>query len=89
MVSRPEHLPYGLSTNYISSVGSGIWVNSDDGVIRGVEAATGKVVASLKGHEAGAKIRCLFAGTVENEEVLVSGGFDQRLIFWKAEAKVG
>ena len=69
--------------------GSGVWVNSDDGVIRGIETSTGKVVASLDGgHEAGSKVRCLWAGYVGAEgdggrrEVLVSGGFDQRLVAW-------
>jgi WD40 repeat protein len=67
--------------------GSGIWVNSDDGVVRGVEASTGKVIANLEGHEAGSKIRCLWAGYVdiqegERKECMISGGFDQRLIVW-------
>ncbi|OCK77637.1 hypothetical protein K432DRAFT_114919 [Lepidopterella palustris CBS 459.81] len=70
--------------------GSGVWVNSDDGIIRGIEASTGKVVAALEGHEVGSKIRCLWAGWVEvgedddqrMEEWIVSGGFDQRLIVW-------
>ena len=69
--------------------GTGVWVNSDDGVIRGIEASTGKVVATLKGHEPGSKIRCLCAGLVEagdsTEEWLVSGGFDHKLIIWKPE----
>ncbi|KAF2837993.1 hypothetical protein M501DRAFT_995262 [Patellaria atrata CBS 101060] len=63
--------------------GSGIWVNSDDGVIRGIETGTGKVVATLRGHEAGSKIRCLWAGMVGEEEWLVSGGFDRKLIVWR------
>lgn len=73
--------------------GSGVWVNSDDGVIRGIEASTGKLVASLEGHEPGSKIRCLWAGQVRiadgdtqiNEEWVVSGGFDQKLIVWRAQ----
>lgn len=75
--------------------GSGIWVNGDDGVIRGVESMTGKVVALLKGHEVGSKVRSLWAGTVRireteggsgmerEEEWLVSGGFDKKVIVWK------
>ena len=74
--------------------GSGVWVNGDDGVVRGIEASSGKIVATLKGHEAGSKVRCLWAGYVgegeegeeeggKKEEWLVSGGFDQRLIVWK------
>lgn len=72
--------------------GSGIWTNGDDGVIRGVETSTGKVVARLECHESGSKIRCLWAGEVrtdggeqgtKTEELLVSGGFDQRLVVWR------
>ena len=67
--------------------GSGVWVNSDDGVVRGIEASSGKVVASLQGHEAGTKVRCLWAGEVDGdggkEEVLISGGFDQKLVVWR------
>ncbi|KAL1970502.1 hypothetical protein VTN77DRAFT_4146 [Rasamsonia byssochlamydoides] len=70
--------------------GSGLWVNGDDGVIRGIEAKTGKVVAMLKeGHEAGSKVRSIWAGLVSSEEDdkkeewVVSGGFDKRLVVWK------
>lgn len=70
--------------------GSGIWVSADDGVIRGVDARTGKVVKQLKGHEPGTKIRCLWAGILPDEngvkrEVMISGGFDKRLIIWENE----
>lgn len=79
--------------------GSGVWVNGDDGVVRGVEARTGKVVATLKGHEVGSKVRSLWAGWVrvgegsgedaraKEEEWLVSGGFDKNVIVWKAGSK--
>lgn len=72
--------------------GSGVWVNGDDGVIRGIEARTGKVVVLLKqGHQNGYKVRTIWAGWVEVldsgkvtvEEWVVSGGFDKRLIIWK------
>ena len=67
--------------------GSGVWVNGDDGVVRGVEAKTGKVVSFLKdGHETGSKIRSIWAGWVGEElkkkEWVVSGGFDRRLVVW-------
>lgn len=71
--------------------GTGVWVNGDDGVVRGVEACSGKVVSWLKnGHEAGFKVRCLCAGIVEDDdgvkrEWLFSGGFDQRLVVWRPE----
>ncbi|KAF2270997.1 WD40 repeat-like protein [Lojkania enalia] len=76
--------------------GSGIYVNSDDGIVRGFEVSTGKPVASLEaGHEPGSKVRCLVTGIrggvlrddIEPKatyEFLLSGGFDQRLIFWSA-----
>lgn len=74
--------------------GSGVWVNGDDGVIRGVEANTGKVVATLSnGHEPGSKVRSIWAGWVATgereesglEEWLVSGGFDKKLLVWKIQ----
>lgn len=73
--------------------GSGVWVNGDDGVVRGVETMTGKVVALLKGgHETGCKVRTVWSGYVNvpraggaavREEWVISGGFDKRLIVWK------
>jgi len=76
--------------------GSGLWVNGDDGVVRGIDLMTGKVVALLKGHEPGTKVRSLWAGIMRvaddvddsdeganEEEWLVSGGFDKRVIVWK------
>jgi hypothetical protein len=70
--------------------GTGVWVNSDDGIIRGIEAATGKIVAKLEGHQAGSRIRCLYSAAVQPgngnpEEWMISGGFDQRLIVWRIE----
>jgi len=74
--------------------GSGVYVSSDDGVVRGFEASTGKLSATLEAHEPGSKIRCLWAGRLQvksrhgrdspdEEEVLLSGGFDQRVVLWK------
>lgn len=73
--------------------GSGVWVNGDDGVVRGIETKTGKIVATLThGHDVGCKVRTIWAGWVEAlrdegkvdiEEWVVSGGFDKRLIVWK------
>jgi WD40 repeat protein len=69
--------------------GGGLWVNSDDGIIRGIDTTTGRVVTKLEGHETASKIRCLWAGRVSiglndsPEEWLVSGGFDQLLIAWR------
>ena len=67
--------------------GSGVWVNGDDGVIRGIETGTGKVVTLLKdGHAAGCKVRTIWAGCAGDngkEEWVVSGGFDKKLIVWR------
>ena len=70
--------------------GTGVWVNGDDGVLRGLEAKTGKIVTLLKGgHEIGSKIRTIWCGNVNvhntEEEWLVSGGFDRRLVVWRPE----
>ncbi|KAF1942163.1 hypothetical protein EJ02DRAFT_180940 [Clathrospora elynae] len=69
--------------------GSGVYVSSDDGVVRGIEAKSGKLAASLKAHEPGSKLRCLWAGQMKanpvdgsesthKTEYLISGGFDQK-----------
>jgi WD40 repeat protein len=73
--------------------GSGVYVSSDDGVVRGIEATTGKLMATLEGHDPGSKLRCLWAGKLNTchdssssvdtqHEYLISGGFDQKLILW-------
>lgn len=63
--------------------GSGLFVGGDDGKIRGVEASTGKVICHLEAHEPAKKIRCLWTGKVDEEEWLLSGGFDQQLVLWR------
>ena len=51
--------------------GTGVFVNGDDGVIRGLEAKTGKVMVSLReGHEAGSKIRSIWVCTSGNQTFL-------------------
>lgn len=60
-----------------SSDGTGVWTISDDGVIRGVDTATGKVVTELKGHED--RIRSLH---VKKDGSIVSGGADKKVILW-------
>ena len=74
--------------------GSGVYVSSDDGIVRGFEASTGRLTATLEAHEPGSKIRCLYAGLVKSdanddpskrgEEVLPTGGFDQKLLLWRS-----
>ncbi|KAJ5025474.1 WD40-repeat-containing domain protein [Bipolaris maydis] len=68
--------------------GSGVYVSSDDGVVRGIEAKSGKLVSSLEAHDPGSKLRCLWSGHIVNNdekgEYLISGGFDQKLIVWRS-----
>ncbi|RVX74708.1 hypothetical protein B0A52_01835 [Exophiala mesophila] len=67
--------------------GNGVFVNADDGVIRGVDTQNGKVVSLLKAHEVGSKIRTLHAAFETGEhgkrEILVSGGFDKKVFVWR------
>ena len=85
--SAPQ-TPYSLPQVAWRPDGSGVWVNGDDGLVRGLEAKTGKLVVTLAdGHELGSKIRSLWAGYVDfngkREEWVISGGFDKRLIVWR------
>ena len=53
--------PYSTPQVVWRPSGAGVFVNGDDGVIRGLEAKTGKIVATLQdGHEAGSKIRSIW-----------------------------
>jgi WD40 repeat protein len=80
--------PYSTPVVVWRPDGSGVWVNGDDGVVRGIEVKTGKVITMLKGHEAGTKVRTLWTGEIAagddaaKREVLVSGGFDKRVFIW-------
>ena len=75
--------------------GSGVWVNGDDGVVRGLETRTGKIMTVLKhGHELGSKVRSIWCGYVETgdgdrQEWVVSGGFDRKLIAWRPKKGSG
>ncbi len=85
--SAPQ-TPYSTPQACWRPDGSGVWVNGDDGLVRGLEVKTGKVMATLKdGHELGSKIRSLWAGFVDfnggREEWVISGGFDKKLIVWR------
>jgi hypothetical protein len=66
--------------------GTGIWFAGEEGVIKGIDR-TGKIVAELRGHDASTKVRSLWSGWLElpdqgKKEILISGGFDQKLIVW-------
>ncbi|PGH16053.1 hypothetical protein AJ79_02033 [Helicocarpus griseus UAMH5409] len=85
--------PYSIPQVAWRPDGSGVWVNGDDGLIRGFETRTGKLITTLRnGHEAGSKVRSIWAGAVPVlegrgedgvEEWVLSGGFDKKLIVWK------
>ena len=60
-------------------------MNGEDGLVRGLETESGKVVQVLEGgHEENVKIRSLWAGMVDGKEWLVSGGFDRKVVVWRA-----
>ncbi|KAJ9618614.1 uncharacterized protein PV06_00768 [Exophiala oligosperma] len=67
--------------------GHGVFVNADDGVVRGIDTQSGKVVAMLKAHEVGSKVRTLYAGWEKGgkDEILVSGGFDKKIFIWRVK----
>lgn len=56
-------------------------VNSDDGLIRGVEMKSGKVVKTLSGHISA--VRTLWSGMIDDQEVLVSGSFDKSVLIFR------
>ena len=88
MSTLAPQTPYSTPQVVWRPSGSGVWVNGDDGVLRGIEAKTGKIIATLKdGHELGSKIRSIWCGCIEDDkgnrpEWVVSGGFDHRLVAW-------
>lgn len=56
-------------------------VNSDDGLIRGVELKSGKVMTTLKGHDAA--VRTLWSGVIDGQEILISGSFDKTVLIYQ------
>jgi hypothetical protein len=80
--------PYSTPQVCWRPCGTGVWVNGDDGVIRGVEFRTGEVVAVLRGgHEAGSKIRSICVGYLRGgRECVLSGGFDRKALIWSSPA---
>lgn len=56
-------------------------VNSDDGLIRGVEVKSGKVMKTLRGHESA--VRTLWTGIIAGKEVLISGSFDKSVLIYR------
>lgn len=87
--------PYSTPQVVWRPAGKGVFVNADDGVIRGLDTRNGKIVAMLKGHEVGSKVRTLWAGWEDEmeesrtapskgrKEILISGGFDKKVFFWR------
>jgi len=91
--TQAPQTPYSTPQIVWRPDGSGVWVNGDDGVVRGVETKTGKVVALLRSHEVGSKVRTLWAGRVgpgdDKKEILVSGGFDRKCFVWEVAKEGG
>ncbi|RMZ78092.1 hypothetical protein DV737_g4025, partial [Chaetothyriales sp. CBS 132003] len=71
--------PYSTPAVVWRPNGTGVYVNGDDGAVRGIEAKTGKV--------AGTKVRTLWCGLLDGREVLLSGGFDKRLVVWECSRR--
>lgn len=69
--------------------GNGVWVNADDGVVRGIEVKSGKVKVALRASAGGEKVRTLWAGSVDGREMLVTGGFDKGVKVWSVEEQNG
>lgn len=67
--------------------GNGVWVNADDGIVRGIEVKSGKVKVGLRASAGGEKVRTLWAGHVDGREMLVTGGFDKGLKVWSVEGE--
>ena len=69
--------------------GNGVFVNADDGVVRGIDTQKGKVVSLLRAHVVGSKVRTLCAGFEGSgeakKEILISGGFDKKVFIWQIE----
>lgn len=63
---------------------TGVWVNSDDGLLKGICLRSLKPVRELQGHTAG--VRSLWSGMIHGNEILVSGGFDKRVLIWGRSA---
>lgn len=61
--------------------GDGIWVNGSDGIIRGIDIKSGKVVSRLIGHQG--VVKAMWSGYIDGKEVLITGGFDRTLRVWR------
>lgn len=79
--------PYSTPQVVWRPSGSGVFVNADDGVVRGLDTDNGKVVSLLRAHEVGSKVRTLYAGYESGsdgkKEILISGGFDKKVFIWR------
>ena len=72
--TQSQYSDYGVLPRHVA----GLWTNSDDGIIRGTCLQTGDNKLSLRAHEGA--VRSLWSGKVHDKEVLVSGGFDKRVV---------
>lgn len=88
MFTGAPQSPYSTGICVWRPDGSGVWLNADEGVVRGLEVKRGKVAARLQACAGGEKVRSLWAGEVEGlGEVLVTGGFDRGLRVWSVKGE--
>lgn len=66
--------------------GNGVWITGDDGIVRGIEIETGKLVVELGSGKHTDKIRDLDIATIpvsnqgnKYQDILISGGSDKRV----------
>lgn len=60
--------------------GKGVFVTGDDGIVRAIEMASGRIVFEERGHKG--KIRDIDIGEVDGIEMMITGGADKRVVVW-------
>ncbi|EEB07453.2 hypothetical protein SJAG_02538 [Schizosaccharomyces japonicus yFS275] len=63
---------------------TGVWMNGDDTVIRGVESKSGREMCVIEGHTA--PVRCLETVIIKGREHLISGAQDSTVRIWRLTA---
>jgi WD40 repeat protein len=71
----------------VATLGSTVFLGSNTGVVRGWARRTGEEHYSFPGHAAG--VRALAAGTIDNADVVVSGGKDNLVQVWDLLSGLG
>ncbi|ANZ74888.1 BA75_02941T0 [Komagataella pastoris] len=63
---------------------NGVWIFSDDGVIRGLNLSSGTIIEELKSHEGRIKSAAAFTSNDGDELLFTSGATDRRTKRWSA-----